>query len=172
MFTIYHIPEKQKIGITHRDPKVRVREQGYKDFEILETTDNYDYAVNREIELQKEYGYIVDKSKYDLARLSMWGKINGTINGKKNYKHIKSANTKRKIPIELYNPNESYGTPKKPISVYDKQKKHIGDFDSISKAAKFLNIRGGYINNVLRGRIKNTKLYDFVYAIKNPLKLI
>jgi hypothetical protein len=168
MFTIYHIPEKQKIGITHRDPKVRVREQGYKDFEILETTDNYDYAVNREIELQKEYAYVVDKSKYDLARLSMWGKINGAINGKKNYKHGNGNNwktyTKRKIPIELYNPNESYGTPKKPISVYDKQKKHIGDFESISKAAKFLNIRGGYITNVLSGRIKNTKLYDFVYA--------
>lgn len=103
-YTIYHIPEKQKIGITYRDPKVRVREQGYREFEILEVHTDYDLASDRELELQQQYGYKKDKAKYNLHTLSANGKINGAINGKLNkgrkrklkYPHV-SVNHKPKL---------------------------------------------------------------------------
>lgn len=54
MYYIYHIPNV-KIGCT-TNPKKRVKAQGYKEWEILETHKCIDTASKREIELQKEYG--------------------------------------------------------------------------------------------------------------------
>ena len=62
MYYIYHIPGI-KIGCTTR-PKHRVKQQGYSDYEILESYECIDTASKREIELQKEYGYPVDISTY------------------------------------------------------------------------------------------------------------
>ena len=61
MTTIYHIPGV-KIGSTFRDPAIRVAEQGYSDFEVLEVHQDEEYAAMREIELQEQYGYKVDKT--------------------------------------------------------------------------------------------------------------
>ena len=57
-YCIYHIPGK-KIGVT-LDPRHRVEtQQGYgpSEYEILEESDDIDYISNRELELQKLYGY-------------------------------------------------------------------------------------------------------------------
>ncbi len=63
MYNIYHIPGNRKIGLTI-NLKVRLREQGNPDYEVLEVhTDIYE-ASRREIELQKEYGYEVDRIPY------------------------------------------------------------------------------------------------------------
>jgi len=62
MYYIYHIPNV-KIGCTN-NPQNRLRQQTKKDCEILETHTNIDIASQREIELQKQYGYEVDKSTY------------------------------------------------------------------------------------------------------------
>ena len=64
-YCIYHIPGK-KIGVS-KDPKYRVEiQQGYKpgEYEIIEMSDDVDYISNREIELQKLYGYRVDITPY------------------------------------------------------------------------------------------------------------
>ncbi len=64
-YYIYHIAGI-KIGCTVNVPH-RMREQGFTEWEHLEThTDIYE-ASNREIELQKEYGYPVDKIPYYLS---------------------------------------------------------------------------------------------------------
>ncbi len=65
MYYLYHIPGK-KIGVT-RDLNSRVtRQQGYSadEYEVLLTSDDIDYISDKEIELQKSYGYKVDIKPY------------------------------------------------------------------------------------------------------------
>jgi len=65
MYYLYHIPGK-KIGVT-RDLSSRVSLiQGYKEneYEVLEQSEDIDYISDREIELQKSYGYKVDRKLY------------------------------------------------------------------------------------------------------------
>jgi len=64
-YCIYHIPNK-KIGVTN-DLKNRVeKQQGYREgeYEVLEMSEDIDYISQREIELQKKYGYRVDRKLY------------------------------------------------------------------------------------------------------------
>jgi NTP pyrophosphatase (non-canonical NTP hydrolase) len=65
MYYIYHIPGK-KIGVT-RNLFIRVtKQQGYQpsEYEVLDQSEDIDYISDREIELQKSYGYKVDRNKY------------------------------------------------------------------------------------------------------------
>ena len=65
MYYIYHIPGK-KIGVT-RDLNNRVTlVQGYKpnEYEVLDSSDDIEYISSKEIELQKSYGYKVDRGLY------------------------------------------------------------------------------------------------------------
>jgi len=84
LYHIYHIPGL-KIGVTQA-PKVRVETmQGYKkgEYEILESHKDIDKVSHREIELQKEYGYKVDRQLYKnlkhLKRNSIMDKFNVTL---------------------------------------------------------------------------------------------
>ena len=64
-YCLYHIPGK-KIGVS-KDPKYRVEvQQGYNpdEYEIIEMSDDIDYISEREIFLQKQFGYRVDKTLY------------------------------------------------------------------------------------------------------------
>ena len=64
-YCIYHIPGK-KIGVS-KDPKYRVEvQQGYgpDEYEIVEMSDDIDYISEREVSLQKQFGYRVDKTLY------------------------------------------------------------------------------------------------------------
>ena len=65
MYTIYHIPGK-KIGVTRNIKKRVTEQQGYApdEYEVLLTSDDIDYISNKEIELQKSYGYKVDRQTY------------------------------------------------------------------------------------------------------------
>ena len=77
MYYLYHIPGK-KIGVT-RDLNTRVTlTQGYKEgeYEVLEQSDDIDYISDREIELQKSYGYKTDRKLYKNLFNKM--KINAT----------------------------------------------------------------------------------------------
>jgi len=77
MYYLYHIPGK-KIGVT-RNLNTRVTlMQGYKEneYEVLEQSDDIDYISDREIELQKSYGYKVDRKLYKHLFNKM--KINAT----------------------------------------------------------------------------------------------
>ena len=62
MYYIYHIPGV-KIGCS-KEPEKRIADQGYTDYEILEQHEDIFVASDREIELQKEHGYRVDRNPY------------------------------------------------------------------------------------------------------------
>jgi len=65
MYYLYHIPGK-KIGVT-RNLNTRVTlMQGYKEneYEVLDQSEDIDYISDKEIELQKSYGYKVDRKLY------------------------------------------------------------------------------------------------------------
>jgi len=77
MYYLYHIPGK-KIGVT-RNLNTRVTlMQGYKEgeYEVLDQSDDIDYISKKEIELQKSYGYKVDRKLYKNLFNKM--KINAT----------------------------------------------------------------------------------------------
>ena len=67
-YYIYHIPNI-KIGVS-KTPKYRVTAQGYSDYEILEEHTCINTVSKREIELQKQYGYKVDKLTYKTSCLN------------------------------------------------------------------------------------------------------
>ena len=77
MYYLYHIPGK-KIGVT-RNLNTRVTlMQGYKEneYEVLDQSEDIDYISDKEIELQKSYGYKVDRKLYKNLFNKM--KINAT----------------------------------------------------------------------------------------------
>jgi hypothetical protein len=75
-YYIYHI-EGVKIGCS-TNPKKRVKEQGYTEYQIVESHSDIGIAADRELELQKEYGYKVDSVRYNQSLIN-WSKkkING-----------------------------------------------------------------------------------------------
>ena len=79
MYKIYHIPGK-KIGVTRNLNKRVTEQQGYApdEYEVLEQSDDIDYISDREIELQKSYGYKVDRQSYKNLIKSNEMKINIT----------------------------------------------------------------------------------------------
>ena len=64
-YIIYHIPGK-KIGCTSRIER-RMEQQGNPEYTILETHTDINKASEREIELQKEYGYRIDTCLYSVS---------------------------------------------------------------------------------------------------------
>ena len=74
MYYIYHIPGV-KIGCT-KDLLKRMADQGFTEWEILEEHTDGWLAGDREIELQKQYSYPVDKIHYmqSLKNRPSWDK--------------------------------------------------------------------------------------------------
>jgi len=65
MYYLYHIPGK-KIGVTRNLNNRVTLIQGYgpSEYEVLDQSDDIDYISDKEIELQKSYGYKVDRKLY------------------------------------------------------------------------------------------------------------
>ena len=65
MYYLYHIPGK-KIGVTRNLNNRVTLIQGYgpSEYEVLDRSNDIDYISDKEIELQKSYGYKVDRKKY------------------------------------------------------------------------------------------------------------
>ena len=79
MYYLYHIPSK-KIGVT-RDLKNRVEDQqGYDpgEYDVLMETEDIDLISEKEIMLQKAFGYKVDKIPYNKLNCNKKMKINVT----------------------------------------------------------------------------------------------
>ena len=78
MYYLYHIPGK-KIGVTRNLNNRVTLMQGYKEneYEVLEQSDDIEYISDREIELQKSYGYKVDMKLYKNLKFNKM-KINAT----------------------------------------------------------------------------------------------
>jgi hypothetical protein len=79
MHYIYHIPGV-KIGAT-KQPEIRIKEQGFTEYEILEQYEDVYITSKREIELQKQYGYRIDAIPYwqTLKNRTIEGSIKGGI---------------------------------------------------------------------------------------------
>ena len=81
MYNIYHIPGK-KIGVTRNLNNRVTVQQGYApdEYEVLLTSDDIDYVSAMELELQKSYGYKVDRQSYKnlYSQKSNKMKINAT----------------------------------------------------------------------------------------------
>ena len=102
MYYIYHIPGV-KIGCTN-DLEKRMRDQGFTEWEILETHEDGWLAGDREWELQDEYGFERDKSHYmvSVQNRPKWNDSTRHIftkedhvNGGKAGKGVKKSNTKK-----------------------------------------------------------------------------
>ena len=65
MYFIYHIPGKI-IGVTRNLNKRVTAIQGYQpeEYEVLDSSEDINYISDQEIELQKSYGYKIDRQKY------------------------------------------------------------------------------------------------------------
>ena len=91
MYTIYHI-EGVKIGCS-KNPKKRVKQQGYGAFQVLEVHEDIQIASKRETELQIQYGYGKDcNTPYHISATKFGtyegrgkgGAIGGKTTGQKN----------------------------------------------------------------------------------------
>ena len=78
-YYLYHIPGK-KIGVTCNLNNRVTLQQGYlpNEYEVLEVSDDVDYISEKEIQLQKEYGYRVDRQPYKNLKSKINMKINAT----------------------------------------------------------------------------------------------
>ena len=77
MYTIYHIPGK-KIGVTRNINKRVTEQQGYApdEYEVLLTSEDINYISDMEIELQKSYGYRVDRQLYKDLHCNKFNQMN------------------------------------------------------------------------------------------------
>jgi hypothetical protein len=179
MYYIYHIKDFKwkdgsigKIGCTEK-PKERVKRQKYIDYDILETHTDIMIASQREIELQKQYGYKVDKVPYwkskkaptkegrvksgrkavesgQLAKIqSLGGKIQGKTNAESGHwvRIIKLSAEKRK----------------KPVLQFTKEGQFLKEWDSIANASRELKINRGNIISCCKGNRKSAGGYVWKY---------
>lgn len=77
MFFIYHIPGK-KIGVTRNLNKRVTEAQGYKigEYEVLDSSDDIEYISDKELELQRSYGYSIDMVPYKNLKRNKKSKSN------------------------------------------------------------------------------------------------
>ena len=171
MYYIYHI-DGVKIGCS-TNPKQRVKSQGYTEYTILENHTDIEIAANREIELQKEYGYVeknihtnyIQQYQYgEKGRLASKGM--GAKSQIKNkigiFAYSKEERQKLNASIAHLGANavrEKYG---KPIDMFDyKTGKFIKSFPSVNAASK--ELKTSNIRRVLNGIGKHAKGYTFQY---------
>jgi len=156
-YKIYHI-KGVKIGVSIK-PKKRVKKQGYNNYEILEEHLDVYEVSDREIQLQREYGYPVDKLPYwrtlkivTKEGMSKGGKVTGKNNAKSGHmaKICKLGGATGCIPIRQYT----------------KSGKFIKEFISQSEASSLLNINLGNLSSHLKGKLKTTGGFVFEYANK------
>ncbi len=176
MYSIYHIPGI-KIGCSTQ-PAIRVKNQGYIDFEILETHNDISIAAKREIELRNQYGYIENNVKTDYVQHYEYGK-----KGREAAKGLGAqSQIKNKIGIFGYSKQQrleintkaniirakiSAEKRKRPILVYDyKTNNFIKEFESIKEAAIYFNLSNGNIHSVINGNRNHTKGLTFKLKIK------
>lgn len=162
MYSIYHIPSV-KIGVSI-NPKVRVKKQGYSDYEILEEhTDVYEVSI-REQQLQRQYGYKVDTKPYwKTIKMSTFQSCSkgGKIGIKAITKEIRSKTHKHNI--ESGHMNRMSNLVKKPILQYDLNGKFIKEWESGAIAARELGLHKQNITKVCKGTQNHTGGFTFKY---------
>ena len=186
MYYIYHIPlfkwkngKIGKIGCTKNLSK-RITQQGCLDYFVLETHDCIYKASEREIELQKEYGYKVDRIPYhatiktQLKAGKSGGKIIGNIWGKiAGKKAVESGQLKsicslggkvsgtKAVETGRWREIQQIGNEKKkkPIVQYTKSGQFIQEWKSATDAAIQLNIQRANISKCIAGKLPSAGGY-------------
>ena len=158
MYYIYHIPDV-KIGCTS-NLKKRIRDQGNVNYEILEQHTCIDTASKRELQLQKEYGYPVDKIPY-WKSLNMQTFESRSKGGKTN---VQSGQWKefQKLGVraaELKN--------RKPVIQYDLEGSYVAEWISAADAENKLGVWATSITRVCNGKRKTAGGFIWKYK-KNP----
>jgi len=142
-YYIYHIPNV-KIGCS-TNPKRRLKQQGYSSFEILETHDCIDSASVRERQLQKEYGYPIDKILYKDA-IARWGSYAGKRNKQQSKAGTISMKKRWKDSYDKELENQKKATEaailvnSKSVLQYDLKGNYIKEFKSLADAERSLNL--------------------------------
>lgn len=137
IYYLYHIPG-QKIGVT-TDPRMRVeKQQGYKpnQYEILLTTEDIDEVSNKEIELQKRYGYRVDRKLYK------------NLNNKE--MKINSTEQTSTFPVSTKK-LESFLSENKGLTWTT----HLGQFEITDESARWI------LNNIFRSQYTDDRCYIY-----------
>ena len=179
-YYIYHIPNFVhsdgsigKIGQSIR-PKKRVKEQGYSEYEILEVHTDKNIAAEREIELQKQFGYKVDSIKYNQINYQKMGLTVGKMNaesgrvvemGRASAK--KQWNENRELQIEKSKKGGEISKimHSKKVEQCDLNWNVIKTFDSTKDAARYMN---GHASTI-RGTILSKGTYKgFRWKYPNP----
>ena len=151
MYYIYHIPGV-KIGCT-TNPKGRVKQQGYTHYEILEIHTDIQLVSEREIELQKIYGYKADTCTYydSIKRNAKKQNIAGRISATKQWKENRESQLLKSIKGGEVT-SKKYS---KIIQQCDLNWNILNTFSSTKQAAKSIN---GF-SSTLRGAIVSKGTY-------------
>ena len=138
-----------KIGCTD-DTKRRALEYKLESLSVLEVHDDIIIASNRELELQREKGYPIDKEPYyetcRKAKLTKTEEALAKRNG--SYVYPESGKIKKGTKIEQYS----------------KDGKYIRQWDTIRMAGDSLGVHFVSISNCLRGLSKTSAGYKWKYA--------
>jgi hypothetical protein len=134
-YYIYHIKGK-KIGCT-KNPSNRIKQQNAIEWEILETHTDIDVASQREIELQKQYGYPTDTSTYKQSVQNDAGKQN--IAGRASASKQWQENRDREMQKSYKGGKVNAELNGKPVIMCDKNGNDIKEFKNRKEAADFVN---------------------------------
>ena len=180
MYSIYHIPTYVwkdgsigKIGCTGQTPwNKRVEQQTDDWYELLETHTDIHIASNREIELQKKYGYKVDTCSYfdSVKRNSGKQHIGGSASFKSQWKNnrdkmVEKTKQAGKSCYELglgvhslskeqlsKNGSKGYAKGLGSLSTKELQKIHDKRLDGVLKNRKFTKEQVQWIRKVFTPR--------------------
>lgn len=139
MYYIYHIPGI-KIGCSI-DIDARVKVQGYKDYEVLEEHADVYTASNREIFLQKKYGYAVDTMPY-------WQTINLLGNNPKRIPAMQNSKLYKQARKKCGNDNKENGHMKELANKFNSSKEHQS---KAGKIAGSVERTCPYCNKIVKG---------------------
>jgi hypothetical protein len=168
MYYIYHIPGK-KVGCT-KNPNSRLRQQNAETYEILETHSDINIASQREIELQKQYGYKVDTCTYydsikqfKVDTVIKAGKASATKSWKENRdREMQKSYKGGKINAELNG---------KPVIMCDMNGNPIKEFKNRADAAIFVNGFKSTLVGTIDKPNRSYKGYKWVSLLNNKPKL-
>lgn len=174
-YYIYHI-EGIKIGCT-MNPNLRPKKQGYQNYSILEEHTDVYIASNREIELQKEYGYKVDTTPYwkTLKIATIDGRLKGGKKGGEwsiksgHMKRLNSLGGKAIAKINKENGHEvkwrTKGVEANSITVEqrDMNGNLINEFKSAREADRQTDVNQSSIIKCCKGKVRMAGGYVFNY---------
>jgi hypothetical protein len=165
-YYIYHIKGK-KIGCSTQ-LKRRISLQGFTDYEILEEHTDILIASDRERELQKIYGYRIDKVPYwktikipTFKSCSKGGKQN--VQNGTGYCNFESRSKGGKITVESGHLERIQKARQRQVIQMDKLGNSIQEFESVKLTANTLNLDASTISKCCKGKCKSIGGYTFKY---------